>query len=330
MGGHAPPRLKLTAMRRAPLLAILVVGLGLVAAPAVFQMFTRAPGGGRMMADFRPLMTPERLDGFDDHLTTIDRGQADASRALDDLAGAEGVPREEIESRFPETARFEERWPALRDDMRGMLRDIRASLGNFEAVDALPPFALFPWFFVIPGLLLALAVGNAFRRKRLTVLNWGFVMLLGLGLVAAPVLFQMFSRAPAGAEMIDDFRELMTVERVTEVQRYFITIAGAEGELRNRVRPAVEDTDRSFEDDYPQAARFARRWPGISADMAPMVGAMSDNLDEFDGIAALPPFWLFPWFFVIPGVLVLGFGFVAGRPKKRKAPRSVIRPDAGR
>lgn len=42
--------------------------------------------------------------------------------------------------------------------------------------------------------------------------------------------------------------------------------------------------------------------------MAPMIGTMADNLDNFAGVAALPPFWAVPWFFVGPGLLVAGLG----------------------
>jgi uncharacterized membrane protein len=39
---------------------------------------------------------------------------------------------------------------------------------------------------------------------------------------------------------------------------------------------------------------------------------MSDNVTNYQAVASLPPFPLFPWFFVIPGVLVVGFALAAG------------------
>ena len=39
--------------------------------------------------------------------------------------------------------------------------------------------------------------------------------------------------------------------------------------------------------------------------MTPMIAAMSDSVPRYQAIRALPPFTLFPWFFVIPGVLSL-------------------------
>ena len=56
-----------------------------------------------------------------------------------------------------------------------------------------------------------------------------------------------------------------------------------------------------------------RQWPAIAGDMAPMIGAMSDNVGNFAAVAALPPFGLFPWFFVAPGLLLLGLAFAARR-----------------
>jgi len=42
-------------------------------------------------------------------------------------------------------------------------------VGNYQAVAALPPFPLFPWFFVAPGLLVigsATAAGGPGRARR--------------------------------------------------------------------------------------------------------------------------------------------------------------------
>jgi hypothetical protein len=63
--------------------------------------------------------------------------------------------------------------------------------------------------------------------------------------------------------------------------------------------------------------------------MAPMIGAMADNVGNFDAVAALPPFWLFPWFFVIPGVAVAALG-VAARPRPTDQPQDDQGRDAPR
>jgi hypothetical protein len=40
---------------------------------------------------------------------------------------------------------------------------------------------------------------------------------------------------------------------------------------------------------------------------------MSDNVANYGAIASLPPFPLFPWFFVLPGLIVAVLAVGAGR-----------------
>jgi hypothetical protein len=300
---------ELTRRRRWPLVAILAIGLGLALAPVGFEMFSRAPAGGDMLDDFEPFMDDQRLDRFTTDLATI-------RAARDEAATFDLDP-----TQHPQAAVFVEQYPAIHDDMSSMLADIRSSIPDYQGMAALPPFSLFPLFFLIPGLLLAsvavwalvAAGGTPLGRARTAA----FVA-LGVGLIAAPVVFQMFTRAPGGAEMIDSFKPLMQRERVTEIQRYFLVIGSGEADLRNDVVPEVE-----AEGGTAAASRtLSDEWPAISSGMAPMIGAMADNLEAFDGIAALPPFGLFPWFFVAPGVLVLVLTAAARRPRAIPEPVS--------
>jgi hypothetical protein len=45
--------------------------------------------------------------------------------------------------------------------------------------------------------------------------------------------------------------------------------------------------------------------------MTPMIAAMSDSVPRYQAIRSLPPFTLFPWFFLIPGVLIAGLAIGA-------------------
>ncbi|MGH2685145.1 MAG: hypothetical protein ACRDJP_06750 [Actinomycetota bacterium] len=288
--------------RRGAVAVVIAIGVGLALAPVAFQMFTRAPEGGRMIDDFRPHMTASKIDRFDGYLDQIGAAEAQATEAT----GGSGA-------RFPALADLHRQWPVIESDMRDMLADMRRNLGRFEGIDALPPFVLFPWFFVIPGVLaavLGISTLVAARRGKSVGGRLRVVALLGVGLMLAPVAFQMFGRAPGGARMIDDFRPLMTAEKVTSVQGYFLVIGVAEGEVRTEVLPARAEAQAP-----PLAAveEFVRDWPRISNEMAPMIGTMADNVDNFAAVDALPPFWLFPWFFVVPGLLVTGLALAADR-----------------
>lgn len=245
-----------------------------------------------MIDEFRPYMTETKLDEFSDHLARI--GSADGETAAMVAPDASPDALEELHAS----------WPDIEDDMGGMLAVMYDNIGNFEAVDALPPFDLFPWFFVVPGVLVA---GLAIRGLRSPGRGPAVaVVILGLGLVAAPVVFQMFGRAPQGGEMLDELGPYMTREEVGQIQGYFVTLGAAEGALRNQV---LSDASAPL----PATEVFVERWPRIANEMAPMVGVMADNLDNFAAVDALPPFPLFPWFFVVPGALIAGSGVLALR-----------------
>lgn len=282
---------------RGAFIAAGAIGLGLIAAPVVFQMFSRAPGGGEMLEDFAPYMTPEVIGGFSDDLALIDSAVADVGPAVREVSA---------DVRTAYFTDLAEKWAGIYDDMGGMLTTMGANLDNFAAVRALPPFPLFPWFFVLPGVF-AVAIAIWGVRRGGTGASRALIV-LGVGLVLAPVIFHMFTRAPKGADMIDDFRSLMTTERVQTMQGYFLVIGAGEGNLRNDIVPVLADSALTS-----NVSAFSAQWPRISNDMAPMIGAMGDNVANYQGVDALPAFDLFPWFFVAPGVLLIVLGAVHHR-----------------
>jgi hypothetical protein len=177
-----------------------------------------------------------------------------------------------------------------------------------------PSFTLFPWFFAIPGALLVAAAGLAaaalpWRRIRV------FVAVLGVGLGLAPVAFQMFSRAPAGAEMMTAFATIETRHRVETIQGYFGTIGLVQGAIRLQLAPALRRsglTSAEIAARFPAVTALDRHWVGILGDMTPMIGAMSDNVANYQALTALPSFRVFPWIFVAAGLLVAVAALASG------------------
>lgn len=303
-----------------PIVVALVVGVGLIVAPFVFQMFERAPLGGEMIDEFEPYMTVEEVELFRGYLAEIDAANTEAAESLlPELVAAGVVTEAEVGTVYVSVATLNEQWPAIDADMSDLIDRMEANLDNYAAVAALPPFPMFPWFFVIPGAAIAIAAGVALVRRRDgsggRAATW---VLLGLGLAvaAAPVAFQMFDRAPKGADMIEDFRPMMTRERVQDVQGYFVTLGAAEGQLRAQAIPALVEAGGSAAE-YPAIAQWSGNWPSMLGDFNPMVATMSDNVDNYDAVAALPSFDLFPWFFVVPGLLVAGSAALALRAGRR-------------
>ena len=311
--------------RRGPMVAVLVIGLGLLAAPFIFQMLAfgnRAPAGGEKIDQFRPYMTDARITKFDGFMDLINKADKSYKSDLRPVV-ASAQKNAAQQSAMAQVDDWTKRWEGdkgIYADMTEILRDVRANLDNYKAVDNLPPFWMFPFFFIMPGLIVALLARAALRRMRRgagTGAAGKALVVMGVGLIAAPFIFQMMggeNRAFQGADMINDFKPIMTTQRVTSVQNYFPVIGLAEGQLRNQLEPLAKTQPNS--PSTPVIDQFSKTWPEIGNEFAQFLGAMSDNLDNFAKVKALPPFSLFPFFFILPGLMVAGFALAAGRTKK--------------
>jgi hypothetical protein len=310
---------------------VAVIGLGLVAAPFAFGMFSRAPKGAVMIAGFKPYMTPARLGGYQHELREINAGVHQTSTGVAAYLDSAGADPGGFDAAHPGFADFAQQWPTIDSTMTGLMDEVQGNLGNYQAVAALPNFNLFPWFFVIPGVLIAgVALVSLYRPARWRRGRWVLVV-LGLGLVAAPAIFQMFQRAPDGGRMMTAFKSIETTGNVQNIQGYIGSMAVGQGAIRLDIVPALEHTglsDAQIAQHFPALTALDTHWVHILNDMTPMIGAMSDNVPNYQAVASLPPFPLFPWFFVVPGVLVVGFALAAGT--RRDAARRVESGHAAR
>jgi hypothetical protein len=308
---------------RRALVVLLLLGIALAAAPLAFQMFDRAPKGAEMMDEFKPFMTDARLNGFQGHIRNINAGVVETNGPV--AVAFEGHGRAahaRFDKRFPGYAEFREDWGPIYADMTNLLDTIQANTVNYAAMVAMPSFELFPWFFVIPGALVALLALAALAAPRTrSTLRWAFVA-VAVGLVAAPFVLQLFDRAPKGADMMQAFKTIETRPKVVEMQNNFSTIAVGQGALRLDVVPALKDSGLSAREiarRFPDLTRLNRGWIGILNDMTPMIGAMSDNVDNYQAISGLPAFGLFPWFFVLPGLIIAALALLPLRRGGRGA-----------
>ncbi len=314
----------MASVRRGPkaLLAVAVLGVLLALAPVAFQMFSRAPQGAAMLSAFKPFMTTQRLDGYQQDLREI-------GASVTELNGAAKAARPAASAtRNASYESFAHQWPHIDAYMTNLMGEVQGNLGNYQAVAALPSFDLFPWFFVIPGVLMAGLGLLAWRRPGSATAVSVVVAILGVGLLVAPFSFQMFSRAPKGGKMMNAFTTIETADNVTTIQGYFGTMAVGQGSIRLDVVPALRSAGLSASQlaaDYPATTVLDRDWVHILNDMTPMIGAMSDNVGHYQAIKALPPFPLFPYFFAVPGVIVIGLA-AAGR--RRSAPTALPEPAA--
>jgi hypothetical protein len=293
-------------MNRKGLLVIAaLIGIGLAVSPVAFQMFSRAPKGADMLTAFKPFMTTQRLDGFQQDISQI-------NAAVDEV-DTKAVPQLTTSDRHHATQALssyrgiQRQWPEINSTMTDLLDKVQANLANYQAMAALPSFRLFPWFFVVPGVLIAaLAIANLLGGLSARPTRIGLAA-IGVALILAPVTFQMFDRAPKGADMMGTFRQIETPQKISQIQSYFATMAIGQGAIRNDIVPALESSGVSAQDvatSYPATTALDTAWVHILNDMTPMIGAMSDSLPRYQAISSLPSFKLFPWFFLIPGALI--------------------------
>jgi len=113
--------------------------------------------------------------------------------------------------------------------------------------------------------------------------------------------------------MMSTFRTIETTSNVERIQSYFSTMASGQGAIRLDVVPALEHTgltSTQLAAQFPAVATLDGNWVHILNDMTPMIGAMSDGVPDYQAIASLPAFPLFPWFFVLPGAVLAGLALL--------------------
>jgi hypothetical protein len=303
-----------------------ILGVALIVMPLAFNMFSRAPKGATMLREFKPFMTPARLSGFQSDMRQINAGVQQANGGVATFLTGSGSPtaaKESFTTAYPTFAQFSGQWGGIDDHMTGLLDKVQGNLDNYEAIAALPSFTLFPLFFVIPGASVLLLLGAyLWRRSWWATIRWVLVA-LGIGLVLAPAVFQMFQRAPKGGQMMTAFRDIETTKNVEQIQGYLGTMAVGQGAIRLELVPALSQaglTPADIQARFPAVTALDEHWVHILNDMTPMIGAMSDNVGNYQAIAALPPFPLFPYFFLLPGIFVAGVAFAAGPTRRRRTP----------
>ena len=128
------------------------------AEPARDVRAVRHAGGLREVAERAPGVgvAPERDPHREQPVAA-----ARAAREPDALRDAGGDP-----AAYPAIADFSAQWPTMFGDFNAMVDKMQRNIDNYEAADALPSFSLFPWFFLVPGLLVAGTAIWALRRRQ--------------------------------------------------------------------------------------------------------------------------------------------------------------------
>ena len=274
------------------------------------------------------------------------------------------------------------RVPAGLTFYKPLVTTMQANVDNYQQVSSLPSFRLFTWFFVIPGVLLVLfaVLVLVAGPRALSGLALVGVLVIGIGLVAAPFVVQLPSRGAAGQAMLGGFRPIMQPDQVKQAADYYNTVFVPLGQVAPAINATTIATFQGYADgmkaaepevpaligalaqqlhmtpaqvqqflagSFPATTQLLTGLPTIQTDLAALVGVMSQhtssfaqvpaglafykplvdtmqaNVSNFAAIDSLPPFGLFMWFFLIPGVLVIVLGLAALFAGRRRTPTGV-------
>lgn len=326
------------------------VGVAMMVAPSVFGMWQRAPRGAQMIKGFSTIMTARNVPVIAGYGRVVLGGFGNSPAVVQDAAqhfsGGSTTLTYQQAAEFIHTrpdlgalAYLQDQLPTLGPPFSTLLSVLNKDQPYFAGMVGLPNFALFPFFFVIPGAMIALGAGVYLRRLRTapsgdpaTRRPARFLFVVGALLVAAPLapmppgLHSIRTVGPHGATMLADFQApvgdlgsnqaVMSMATVKQFDRYVAAMRVGAAEIV----PAVQDAASAYGGasiSTDQALAFLRSDPTLSLDyrlatgFGPMYAqfhriltTMAADMGDYRAVLALPSFSLFAYFFLAPGIIV--------------------------
>jgi hypothetical protein len=309
----APPQHR----RKLPALALLGLGVLLTFGPIVGGLFAKVASGKQLIDQFAPHLDPDALARDHTDLELLRRGAA----GVDDTYVRQHVPA----GRFPGLDEYRAQSSAIDGRATNLLDRVEAAEPDYRRVAAIGGFDRVPFLIVATGIVAiyggcVLLAGRRDRAGSAVAL----VVLAGVALAGYPFLSDMPVGARAGERLLPALAPVMTRANVRQLQRDFVVLVQADGELDTRFRK-VRPTGSAVAD----ITALVKGWPTISSDLASLVGVINDNIDNYkalrdldslprrvglSGLAGLP------WLLVGVGGAAAGLS-AAALPRRRKVSR---------
>lgn len=294
---------------------LVVLGILLVVGPIGAGLFVKVASGQQMIDGFAPHMTPDALGRYGTDLQIL----RNAARALDAAYAAQHIPA----GKHPGLDVYRAQAPAINDRAQQLLDRIRSAEPDYRKVSAIGGFDRVPFLLVVSGLALSYS-GAVLLGKRRQRRNGAVVLALvaATALIAYPLLGNLPSGSRAGERLQHALAPVMTRATVRAEQLDFVTLVQAVGELDTSFaveRRAAHSADLESLDSS---------WPGVSSDLASLVGAINDNLtnyralDDLDALThriGVSGLIALPWFLLGAGALsAVAAGAALSRPRKEQ------------
>jgi hypothetical protein len=297
-----------------PALGLLVLGVLLVFGPIIGGLFAKTAAGNQMIDQFSPYMQSDVLARYSNDIQILHAGAAGLDTIYDRQDIAPG--------RFPGLDAFRGDSKAIIGRASGLLDRVSGAQSDYEQVARIGGFNRIPFLIVACGLVAVyggcvLLAGRRSRARPAVVL----VVLASVAVAVYPFLSGLSGGAQAGERMVHSLAPVMTAHQVRDLQDDFIVLVNADGELSTTFRGVPRSGQSATAVDT-----LVKRWPGISSDLASLVGVINDNISNFDALedldaltrgAGLSGLGAFPWLLVAIGVTSAGLA-VAALPRRGK------------
>ncbi len=301
---------------------VMLVGAALIAVAVFRNLFAVGPAFESMIEDFRPWLTDESIatlradiGGLEGAVVEFQTGLAPA------LAAQLGMSPEEfgalIAEEFPAVATGMATVPEAAGSFSGIIDLLDAQQENFASADAIPtndlPATTVPWGMAIAGAAaIAIGVLMAMGKGRAGAIA---ALVLGLLLVAASLVLTLLDKAQGADDLNAALKPVYNAEMVAGASGAVQVIGAMGNEMSAQMLPGLgamlgmseAEVQTFLAEGFPAIAGAMAGLPDAMGRFTGMIGAFSDNLDNYD---TLRPVAFVPivWVLIAAGGLLLVFG----------------------
>jgi len=306
-------------MRRIVAALAIVLGIGMVLAPAPLHLFSRTSAAEHLTDDIRPAMTDQALaqtrSEFDTQRAAlqefVDRG---IPRLAADTGQTTGQFRASIASQYPAVDTGIRQLPAIAPYVDGAINLFHDNRGKFHSADAIPttwlPYTVGPWMLIGIGVaLMLLGTGLALRRIGRGPLV--AILVVGLFLAVTPLAVRFPQKASDGRELVALLRTPLSQPAADQLRAWQTTVEQMTSQLQGSLLPAAATRmglSPAGMNDYlarnlPALAQGLPTTQAVVQHMGVLVGKVQANVATYAKVRKLP-FRGVTWLFFAPGVLL--------------------------
>ena len=305
--------------RRMPSYIIGGIGVLLILLPIFTRLFTVGPAFERLTDDFRPEMQAATLSQLHQDVGGLAAvGTEFTTKAVPQLAAAATMTPAQFSAlmgqQFPAVAAGVQSIPKVTQEFNGVLGVQSAERARFEKADEIPtaslPATTVPWALAGVGVL-CIAVAFIVPRRR----GAAIAVVLGVGIVAVPLLLSLPGKADAADTMNSHLKPVYTAELVAGAKQSLAGMQAMGTELQTKMLPALPgllhlsaaQVQGYLAANFPIVTAALATMPATLERFETMVTTFDGSLDNYDTSkdTSLVPI---VWMLLAAGLLVAATG----------------------